>query len=63
MRPLLVYVPAGERMCGECPAQDADEHLRYCGVFRRPLPGTEPSQRLKEYLAAESRAQAPWEAP
>jgi hypothetical protein len=30
--------------------------MRYCGVFRRPLPGTEPSQRLKQCLEAEHNA-------
>lgn len=54
-RRLVVTVEAEESHCGECPAQGADEHLRYCGVFRRPLPGTIP-ERLKECLAAEEYA-------
>lgn len=58
---LSAAVDCGDHMCGPCPAQDADEHMRYCGVFRRPLPGTEPS-RLSECIEAERkhRGEAAW---
>lgn len=56
MRRLVIAVAASERMCGECPCQDADEHLAYCGVFRRPLAGTAPHMRLRECIEAEGPA-------
>lgn len=52
----MIAVPAGERLCGECPCQDADEHLAYCGVFRRPLAGNAPHMRLRECVEAERGA-------
>lgn len=52
----MIAVAAGDRLCGECPCQDADEHLAYCGAFRRPLAGTGPHMRLRECLEAEELA-------
>ena len=66
-RTLLVSIAgASDRFCGSCMAQDADEHLMYCGVFRKalnPAPvsaaedgGPAGNYRLTECCTAEQHA-------
>jgi len=45
---------AGSKTCAACHCMDADEHLLYCGVFRKPLSidGAHVN-RLPECLSAE----------
>lgn len=48
---------AGPRTCAACECQDADEHLIYCGVFRRALQAECGAYvRLPACLAAEDNS-------
>lgn len=54
---------AADRTCCSCECQDADEHLLYCGIFRKPLrPEGMHVNRLPECMAAEANAKPATEA-
>ena len=60
----VAIIGAGDRTCAACACMDADEHLLYCGIFRRPLHPDKHGTivRLPECLTAEDNCKPASEA-